>query len=125
MTPPSNPINWFEIPVANMDRAVEFYQSVLGISLARNDIGPMQMAWFPISTGAPGASGALILSEGYDPSEAGTLVYFAVADLEASLRRVEELGGQTLMPKMSIGEHGFIAHVRDSEGNRVALHSRD
>jgi len=28
-----------------------------------------------------------------------------------------------LLPKMSIGEYGFIAHFQDSEGNRVALHA--
>ncbi len=26
------------------------------------------------------------------------------------------------MPRMGIGEHGFIAHFEDTEGNRVALH---
>jgi uncharacterized protein len=125
MTPHSNPVNWFEIPVSDIARATEFYEHVLGVSLARNDMGPMHMAWFPMSSGAPGSAGTLIQSDGYEPSEAGTLVYFAVADIEATLRRIDDRGGQTLMPKMSIGEHGFVAHFRDSEGNRVALHSRD
>ncbi len=31
-------------------------------------------------------------------------------------------GGKTLMPRTSIGDHGFIAHFEDTEGNRVALH---
>jgi predicted enzyme related to lactoylglutathione lyase len=39
------------------------------------------------------------------------------------LGRIEQAGGRTLVPKTSIGEHGFIAHFIDSEGNRVALHS--
>jgi len=73
---------------------------------------------------AAGASGTLIQAEGYEPSHAGTLVYFAVPDIERSLIRVGERGGTTLMPKMSIGEHGYIAHFQDCEGNRIALHSR-
>jgi uncharacterized protein len=32
-------------------------------------------------------------------------------------------GGKTFLPKTAIGENGFIAHSRDTEGNRVALHS--
>ena len=31
-------------------------------------------------------------------------------------------GGKTLLPRMSIGQHGFVAHFEDTEGNRVALH---
>lgn len=124
MTQPSNAVNWFEIPVTDIARATDFYEHALGISLAQNEMGPTQMAWFPMSQGASGAAGTLIKGEGYEPSQAGTLVYLAVDDIEATLQRIEARGGQTLVPKMSIGEHGFIAHFLDSEGNRVALHSR-
>jgi len=34
-----NPVNWFEIPVKNITRAKEFYESVLGYPLNENDIG--------------------------------------------------------------------------------------
>ena len=36
---------------------------------------------------------------------------------------VDAEGGKTFNEKMSIGEHGFVAHFEDSEGNCVALHS--
>ena len=51
------------------------------------------------------------------------MVYFSVPDIEEALSRVEASGGTVLNGKMSIGEHGFVAHFEDSEGNRVALHS--
>ena len=35
------------------------------------------------------------------------------------LGKIGEAGGKTLMPRTSIGQHGFIAHFEDSEGNRV------
>ena len=61
----------------------------------------------------------------YVPAQVGTLVFFTAADIDAALLRVTERGGKVLRAKTSIGEHGFIGHSEDSEGNRVALHSRN
>ena len=46
-----------------------------------------------------------------------------MTDIEGTLAKVNANGGQTLMPKTSIGEYGYIAHFQDCEGNRVALHA--
>jgi predicted enzyme related to lactoylglutathione lyase len=119
----TNPVNWFEIPVDDLDRAKKFYETVLGIELSLQEMGPLQMAWFPMTEGLPGATGSLVKGEGYSPSTAGSLVYFTVKDLDETLGRVSAGGGKVLFPKMSIGEYGFIAHFEDSEGNRVALHA--
>jgi uncharacterized protein len=118
-----NAVGWFEIPVTDLDRAVKFYESVLGIKLSRNEMGPLKMAWFPWEEDAMGAAGSLVKADGYTPSYAGTLVYFAVQDIDGTLAKINANGGKTLLPKMSIGEYGFIAHFQDTEGNRVALHS--
>jgi uncharacterized protein len=53
-------------------------------------------------------------SEEYIPSHTGTLVYSGVPDIESPMERVEQNGGKTLLPKMSIGEYGFIPHFEDS-----------
>ena len=119
----ANAINWFEIPVIDMDRAKKFYENILGVSLDINNMGPMEMAWFPMEQNAPGAAGTLIKAESYTPSHEGSLVYFSVSEIEKTLATVESNGGKILNPKMSIGEYGFVAHFQDSEGNRVALHS--
>lgn len=118
-----NPVNWFEIPVSDLDRAKTFYETVLGLELSLYEMGPLQMAWFPMNEGIPGATGSLVKGEGYVPSLTGTVVYFTVNDLDAALKRVAASGGEILIPKMGIGEYGFISHFRDSEGNRVALHT--
>jgi len=91
--------------------------------LTKTEMGPLKMAWFPMVQGASGATGTLVQAEGYTPSHAGTLVYLSVDDLDGILAKVKANGGKTLVPKMGIGEYGFIAHFEDSEGNRVALHS--
>ncbi len=43
----NNPVGWFELPVANMERAMKFYETVLDQKLDRNQMGSFDMAWFP------------------------------------------------------------------------------
>lgn len=115
--------NWFEIPVKDLDRAVTFYEKVFDVQLSREDMAGMKMAMFPFTQDAPGAAGALIKGKSYEPSHAGTVVYFSVQDIPETLRRINANGGKTLMPKTGIGQYGFIAQYEDTEGNRLALHS--
>lgn len=121
----SNPVGWFEIPVADMDRAKSFYENVFDCELQIHELGPLVMAWFPWSENESGSPGALVKGEPYVPSRQGTFVYLTAPDIEAHSKRVEENGGKVLYPKRSIGEYGYVAHVIDSEGNLIALHSRE
>ncbi|MDX1408896.1 MAG: VOC family protein [Saprospiraceae bacterium] len=121
----ANPVGWFEIPVSDFDRAKAFYENVFECELDVHQMGPAKMAWFPWDQDSMGCTGTLIKTEGYAPSTVGTIVYFTAPDIEAHLARVEASGGRTLVPKMTIGEHGWIAHFEDCEGNRVALHARE
>ena len=56
----------------------------------------------------------------------GGLVYFTAhsGDLDNELSRVEAAGGRVLQKKTLITEeHGYMAVLLDSVGNRIALHS--
>ncbi len=118
----ANPVNWFEIPVSDLSRAKTFYESALGIEITESEMGPNKMGWFPMEMGATGAAGTLIQGDGYMPSHDGSLVYLHVDKIDPTLKAIGSGGGKTLMPRTDIGQHGFIAHFEDSEGNRVALH---
>ena len=122
MTSHANPVNWFEIPVNDLTRAKNFYATVLSVEITETEMGRNQMGWFPMEMGAPGAAGTLIKGEGFTPSHSGSLVYISVDKIDLTLEAISKSGGKTLMPKVSIGDHGFIAHFEDCEGNRVALH---
>jgi predicted enzyme related to lactoylglutathione lyase len=120
-------IDWFEIPAADFDRAVKFYEGIFELKMTFMPIanGP-KMAMFPVNPGE-GVGGAICHHpEWYVPSKAGTLVYLnADPDLSTVLARVEGAGGRVVVPKTQISEeHGYMAVLLDSEGNRVALHSR-
>jgi predicted enzyme related to lactoylglutathione lyase len=117
----ANIVHHFEIPVTDMDRAVRFYETVLGVRLTRRTVDGYEMAFFPRADGAPGASGALARGDVYVPSRTGAIVYFDVSDIDAALARAAVLGAKTLYPKTDIGAGGIVAEVEDSEGNRMAL----
>ena len=122
-----NAVDWFEIPAANLERAIAFYEKVFEFELHPMELANrLRMAMFPIDP-TQGVGGALCQhSEFYTPSQTGTLVYLnADPDLSVALGRVEKAGGRVLVPKTQISpEYGFMAVFIDCEGNRVALHSR-
>ncbi|AIF50776.1 VOC family protein [Pelosinus sp. UFO1] len=118
-----NPVIWFEIPVVDMGRGKAFYEAVFDRKLTVIDMGPRQMAMFPMEMGVPGIGGALVKEEHFVPSYAGTMVYFSVADIAGTLNKVVANKGKELIPKTSIGEYGFCAYFEDSEGNRIGLHT--
>ena len=95
----SNALNWFEIPVAQVQRAQDFYEFV--------------------------TQQALHHSPGKQPSPQGTLVYLnAEPSLDAWLQRVLSAGGAIVTPKTALPPGmGFFAHFRDSEGNHVGAHA--
>ena len=118
-----NVITWFEIFVTDLDRATRFYQTMLAVDLRREAFnGTTPMAIFPY--GQEKVGGALVLDPKRRASEQGTLVYLSVnGKLDATIDRVAAAGGAVVLPKTDIGMPGFIATVRDSEGNLVGLHS--
>lgn len=120
-----NMIGWFEVPVTNMERAKKFYDTVFDISIAVHELGDFIMGWFPMSSDKPGATGSLVQHSMYTPSEThGVLIYFSCKDLALELSRVVSAGGQVLQEKTEIGDgHGFMGLIKDTEGNRIAVHS--
>lgn len=122
-----NPVGWFEIHVQDMDRARAFYAEVFGGELERvatPEGGPAIDMWaFPMSRQAYGAAGALVRTEGVEPGRNSVLVYFSCEDCAVEATRAAGAGGTLERPKRSIGQYGYIAFVKDTEGNMIGLHS--
>ena len=112
---------WIDIPVADLDRAQKFYGAVLGIKIHRESYGDVT---FCVLDHHEGNGGCLVIKP-QEVSAAGILVYLNVdGRIKDAVRQVEANGGSVLEPTHSIGPHGFRAVIKDSEGNRVALHSQ-
>ena len=117
------PVNWFEIPATNFDRAVKFYSTIFDRELPITHMNGADMAFF--STEPLDVSGVIISGEGAEPSVKGILLYLNGGDnLDVPLSKVEIAGGTVVLSKTKISDElGFYAIFIDSEGNRLALHS--
>jgi predicted enzyme related to lactoylglutathione lyase len=118
-----NAVNWFELYVTDFNRAKKFYEATLKTTLASHEMESCQMGMFPFDE-KNGVGGAITKMNGMAPGAGGTLVYLnAEGDLDGVLQRTPANGGTVVKPRTSIGEHGFIGIIKDTEGNVVGLHS--
>jgi predicted enzyme related to lactoylglutathione lyase len=119
----SNSVGWFEIYVQDMPRAQGFYEAVFGVELAKLD-GPDGEMWaFPGNSERYGAPGSLVKMPGIPSGGNSVLVYFNCADCAVQAAKAAQAGGRVEREKFSIGQYGFIALVKDTEGNMIGLHS--
>ncbi|MBL8783931.1 MAG: VOC family protein [Deltaproteobacteria bacterium] len=123
------PTNWFDLPTVDLSRAVTFYEAMLGTTLRRYPEGEsgLPMAVFPYEMGYP--SGCLVQNPKLSPPKDGTgaVLYFdtrsAPGGLDACVQRAAAAGAVVINARIDIGEHGVIAHLKDSEGNLIGLHA--
>ena len=126
MSDAKNPVGWFEIPATDINRAKQFYESMLNIEMQLVDLGDLKMCWFPSSMASYGSSGALVQqTDNYKPSaDGGVVIYLSCDDVNISLNKAKEMNASIIQDKKQISpEHGFMGLLIDSEGNRIALHS--
>lgn len=118
-------INWFEIPVKNFERAKTFYATLLDAEIQDMPHPEYKYGILPGNMDG-GVTGGIVEGPGFEPSTTGPLIYLNGGDdLAIPLSKVEAAGGKIILPKTSIGPNGFMAHFLDSEGNKMALHSRN
>lgn len=120
-----NPVGWFEIYVQDMERAKAFYEKTFNQSLEQLPASGLEMWAFSGECDAGGATGAIVKMKGKDSGVGGTIVYFSCADCCETAKIALGAGGKMQLEKMSIGEHGFISLVYDTEGNIIGLHSME
>jgi uncharacterized protein len=113
----------FEIPFDDAERAHAFYRRVFGWELA-----PMPGMSYTLATTGPtgdqGPSAPGFVNGGLLPRQSPNdtpIVVIDVADIDTTLARIEELGGQTLLGRQAVGEMGWAAYFKDVEGNAMGL----
>ncbi len=117
-----NQVVWFDVPCVDLDRAIAFYSAVLGCKVERQSGPGFSMGVLPHEGESVG--GCLMVTPDNPPSDQGILIYLNCnGRLDEAIAAVAPQGGSVLQAKHSIGPYGWRALVKDSEGNRVALHS--
>ncbi len=116
-------VAFFEIPAVNFERAIKFYELVLGVKLSAMDCGAEKMAFFPMENGQ--CPGSISWAEDFHPSKDGVLVSLHVEDMEKTISAINKNGGTVTRSKTKIEaeDRGYFALFIDSEGNKVGLYS--
>lgn len=120
----SNPVGWFDLNVADLNRAKKFYETVFNLEMTDAPKEWGKQSFFPFDQGQGNISGALVEKQDYVPSGNNTVVYFETESCTPEEQRIEEAGGKVVQPKLNIGEFGYVSIFIDTEGNTVGLHSR-
>jgi uncharacterized protein len=104
------PTPLIEFPADDSERALRFWQGLLGGELAPRGAGA-GAGWEADEDGLRLG----VHERGAGPGDTGSLPYFTVDDMATALVRVRELGGSIVHP----GERWAVC--RDSEGTPFAL----
>lgn len=118
----NNLVSIIEIPVEDFSRAVNFYQTVMGIPIEEMEMDGNLMGVFP-SEGQT-VNVCLVKGDDYVPTTTGAVLYLYAGDaLDLMLERITSSGGQVIVGKTEIDpEMGCYAMFIDSEGNKLGLH---
>jgi predicted enzyme related to lactoylglutathione lyase len=113
----------FELPFDDGERARAFYRDAFDWAIAEIP----EMDYSMVTTGPVGESGM--------PTEPGFInggmmqrdevkspvVVIDVESIDATLEKIESLGGKTVTGRTPVGTMGFAAYFTDTEGNVVGL----
>ena len=110
-------IAFISYPVSNLDKAVKFYQKVLGKEplfhredWAEFELGGQKLALQKISLHSPSS-----------PAVTGPTVYFLARPIEGFVFRLKELD-TALIGNIEIHSYGKLARFQDPDGNILGLY---
>jgi len=122
----ANAIVWVDIPVKNVTRAIRFYSAVLDLPVKKEDFPSFSIGLVEQGQREVGICLFPYPPDENQPSEQGALIYLnCEGRLAEALEEVDARGGRIVKGRHSVGALGWRAIVIDSEGNRIALHSRE
>ena len=70
-----------------------------------------------------GPAGGFPKIDGQNFKAGEVIVYVQTGDIDATLKRIEALGGKTLLPRTAIDDQSWYALFADPSGNKVGLFS--
>lgn len=125
MNATENAINWFEIPVADLERAKKFYEAIFEMEMGTMEVSDQKMYTFPYNPESDKISGAILEDANAISKMDGVTLYLnANPSIDKVIDKIEAAGGKVLLPKTQISpEIGYFCFFNDTEGNRLALHA--
>jgi predicted enzyme related to lactoylglutathione lyase len=115
-----NTLVWNELQTRDVAGAKAFYAAVFGWTYDK-----MHGDYIVCKAGDRIQAGIFQLTKEMADVPANWANYFLVEDAAATVKRAEELGGETAVPSTSLGESGRFAVLRDPQGAYFSLHEYD
>ena len=119
----------FEIHASNPKRVQAFYRALFGWQFQSGG-GPTE--YWLTTTGAatdPGINGGLIRRRGPAPTEGQAVNAFVctvdVPSVDATLAVLAAAGGTVALPKMPVPGIGWLAYLKDPDGNICGIMQAD
>ena len=109
---------WSEIPVTDLNKAMEFYADVFGWTLSVDDTGPNPMANFTSDLNS--VAGHLYPGKPAVDGNGPTLHLAVPGTLEDAINRCTAAGGKVVSPAITIPP-GRFAYALDPDGNSLGL----
>ena len=117
----------FELPADNVERAKKFYKETFDwqmqdmpemnyIILRTVDIDEKMM---PKESGA--INGGMFKRGDTNNMINGPTLSVGVDDIDSAIKKIKNAGGLILKDKMPVGDMGFMAYFKDTEGNILSV----
>lgn len=119
----ANTFDWIEIKTHDVETTAHFYTALFGWSITKKETADGFDVWIFDTGGEPRIRNLRRGGIWLRPQEEslGIVVYVVVDDIEATLRKVTELGGEVVRPKALLGG-GYGAYFTDPGGNLLGLY---
>ena len=118
----------FEIHASQPQKLMDFYTALLGWKFSK--WGPMD--YWVVETGPagePGINGGLLPRQGPPPTEMQAVNAFVctaqVTGLDALVTKALSMGGTLALPKMPVTGMGWVAYIKDPDGNLLGMIEAD
>ena len=120
-----DPVQHFQIPIDNVERAKKFYSDVFGWEITSfPDINYHAVVTVPTDERGhptiPGSINGGLFERGTHGQE-GISVVVTVESIDEYLKKIQSAGGKMTLPKTPVGNFGFFAQLSDTEGNILGL----
>ena len=123
--PENGTLCWYELATHDLGKAKDFYSGLLGWKLEQSKT--VEMEYPEIHVGEKSVGGMLQMTEQWKNPETGELppphwmTYIAVDDVDATAKKVEELGGKVCIPPTDIPPVGRFSVINDPSGATFSI----
>jgi predicted enzyme related to lactoylglutathione lyase len=117
--PAHGTICWTELSTRDVEAAKKFYSELLGWTMTKSEAGGD--GYTEIHAGGRPLGGMMQMCAEFGDAPSHWMSYVAVADVDASAQRVEELGGKIRVPPTDIPKVGRFCIIDDPTGAAISL----